>query len=66
MLLWAQVAFAHAQVGEAKGFLTGFTHPLSGLDHVLAMSPCLNWMVWMRHASFAADAQGQARLHDHE
>jgi len=37
MLLWAQVAFAHAQQGEAKGFLTGFRHPISGLDHVLAM-----------------------------
>ena len=37
MLLWAQVAFAHPQVGEAKGFLTGFKHPISGLDHVLAM-----------------------------
>jgi urease accessory protein len=37
MLLWAQVAFAHPQAGEAKGFLTGFHHPISGLDHVLAM-----------------------------
>ena len=37
MLLWAQMAFAHAQQGEAKGFLTGFRHPISGLDHVLAM-----------------------------
>jgi hypothetical protein len=37
MLLWAQVAFAHPQQGEAKGFLTGFSHPISGLDHVLAM-----------------------------
>ncbi len=30
-------AFAHAQKGEAAGFLTGFLHPISGLDHVLAM-----------------------------
>ena len=37
MLLWAQVAFAHPQQGEAKGFVTGFRHPISGLDHVLAM-----------------------------
>src|SRR5712664_3954214 len=35
MLLWAQVAFAHPQQGE--GFVTGFQHPISGLDHVLAM-----------------------------
>jgi urease accessory protein len=37
MLLWAQVAFAHPQQGEVKGFVTGFRHPISGLDHVLAM-----------------------------
>jgi urease accessory protein len=30
-------AFAHTQAGEAAGFLTGFRHPMSGLDHVLAM-----------------------------
>jgi urease accessory protein len=30
-------AFAHIQNGEAAGFLTGFVHPISGLDHVLAM-----------------------------
>jgi urease accessory protein len=37
MLLRAQGAFAHPQAGEAKGFLTGLKHPISGLDHVLAM-----------------------------
>lgn len=37
MMLWSQVALAHPQVGEAKGFITGFKHPISGLDHVLAM-----------------------------
>jgi urease accessory protein len=30
-------ALAHPQKGEAVGFLTGFRHPISGLDHVLAM-----------------------------
>ena len=30
-------AFAHVQAGQATGFLTGFLHPVSGLDHVLAM-----------------------------
>jgi len=35
--LSAQTAFAHPQKGEAVGFLTGFRHPISGLDHVLAM-----------------------------
>ncbi len=37
VLLWAQTAFAHVQQGEAAGFLTGLRHPISGLDHVLAM-----------------------------
>jgi urease accessory protein len=37
VLLWTQSAFAHPQRGEAIGFLTGFRHPISGLDHVLAM-----------------------------
>ena len=36
-ILWAQNAYAHAQAGEATGVLTGFLHPISGLDHVLAM-----------------------------
>jgi urease accessory protein len=30
-------ALAHVQKGEAVGFLTGFRHPISGGDHVLAM-----------------------------
>jgi urease accessory protein len=30
-------AFAHEQAGSATGFLSGFAHPLSGSDHVLAM-----------------------------
>jgi urease accessory protein len=37
VFLCAQSAFAHPQKGEAVGFLTGFRHPISGLDHVLAM-----------------------------
>jgi len=31
------LAAAHIQAGEASGLLTGFLHPISGLDHVLAM-----------------------------
>ena len=30
-------AFAHVEQVQAAGFLTGFKHPWSGLDHVLAM-----------------------------
>ena len=37
LLFCAPAAFAHPQKGEAVGFLTGFRHPISGLDHVLAM-----------------------------
>jgi urease accessory protein len=36
-VLLAVPAFGHPQKGEAVGFLTGFRHPISGLDHVLAM-----------------------------
>lgn len=34
---WAQTASAHVQQAEAAGLLTGLLHPVSGLDHVLAM-----------------------------
>ena len=37
LMLWAQDAFAHVQMGEAAGLLSGLLHPISGLDHVLAM-----------------------------
>ena len=30
-------ALAHEEAGHAAGFLAGLTHPVSGLDHVLAM-----------------------------
>jgi urease accessory protein len=37
LTFWTQSAFAHPVKGQAIGFLTGFLHPISGLDHVLAM-----------------------------
>jgi len=37
ILLCAQVVEAHIQKGEAAGFWSGVRHPISGLDHVLAM-----------------------------
>jgi urease accessory protein len=37
ILLCARVAEAHIQKGEAAGFWSGVQHPISGLDHVLAM-----------------------------
>jgi urease accessory protein len=33
----AGTAFAHTQTGTAIGLLSGLKHPISGLDHVLAM-----------------------------
>jgi urease accessory protein len=33
----ASSAVAHVATGQAAGFLTGLAHPISGLDHVLAM-----------------------------
>jgi len=37
LLSLATAAEAHVQAGQAAGFLTGVAHPISGLDHVLAM-----------------------------
>ena len=31
------IALAHEESGQAAGFLSGLAHPVSGLDHVLAM-----------------------------
>lgn len=36
-LLLPTFAYAHAGAGEANGFMYGFMHPASGLDHVCAM-----------------------------
>jgi urease accessory protein len=36
-VLLASPAWAHVQQGQAAGFLNGLRHPVSGLDHVLAM-----------------------------
>lgn len=37
LLCCAQTVHAHVQKGEAVSFLSGLKHPVSGLDHVLAM-----------------------------
>jgi len=36
-ILTPAVAFAHTGVGNTSGLVHGFGHPISGLDHVLAM-----------------------------
>ena len=37
LVLSPVAAFAHQEAGQAAGLLAGLSHPLSGLDHVLAM-----------------------------
>jgi urease accessory protein len=37
IVLWPMIAWGHAESGEAGGFLSGMSHPVSGLDHVVAM-----------------------------
>jgi urease accessory protein len=37
-ILTPAVAFAHTGVGDTSGFVHGFGHPISGLDHILAMT----------------------------
>jgi len=36
-LLLSHPAFAHTEAGVAGGLLSGFLHPLTGLDHLVAM-----------------------------
>ena len=52
-------AFAHPQIGSATGFLTGFLHPISGLDHIIAMVAVGLWgaqlgppAIWMLPVTF--------------
>lgn len=37
MLTWALPAWAHSGGGAHGGFFSGFAHPISGLDHIVAM-----------------------------
>lgn len=37
LVLLPTAAFAHVGVGQTSGFAHGFGHPISGLDHILAM-----------------------------
>jgi urease accessory protein len=58
-LAWPAVAFAHTRGGEAAGFLSGLEHPISGLDHVVAMVAVGLWgaqlgapAVWLLPVTF--------------
>ena len=33
----SSAAWAHVGIGDTNGFVHGFSHPLSGIDHILAM-----------------------------
>lgn len=35
--LWPLAVLAHVASGQAGGFMSGMSHPVSGLDHVIAM-----------------------------
>ena len=37
LLITSSAASAHTGIGDTSGFIHGFTHPISGIDHVLAM-----------------------------
>lgn len=59
MLLCSAAAQAHTDVGVAGGLLTGFMHPLSGIDHLLAMVAVGIWgatlgrpLVWALPVAF--------------
>jgi urease accessory protein len=57
--LWPTAAWAHVESGQAAGLLTGLAHPVSGLDHVLAMLAVGLWgaqlgppAVWLLPVAF--------------
>lgn len=45
------VAFAHAQLGREAGFMVGLAHPLTGVDHMLAMLAVGMWGAQLRGAA---------------
>ena len=59
VLLAPVSAWAHVESGQAGGFLSGISHPMSGLDHVLAMVAVGLWgaqlgapAMWMLPVAF--------------
>ncbi len=59
LLLWAQTVEAHVNRGEVIGFFSGLKHPISGLDHVVAMIAVGLWgaqrgapSIWMLPIAF--------------
>jgi len=59
LLASASPALAHTGIGDTSGFLHGFSHPLGGIDHVLAMvavglyaAMLGGWALWLVPATF--------------
>ena len=59
LILLPESASAHVRGGDAVGFVTGLLHPVSGLDHVLAMIAVGLWgaqlgqpAVWLLPVTF--------------
>lgn len=59
LMFWPLPAFAHTRGGEAIGFVSGLEHPITGLDHVLAMIAVGLWgaqlgppAVWLLPVTF--------------
>jgi urease accessory protein len=59
LVAWPLTALAHTKGGEALGFSSGVQHPMSGLDHVLAMMAVGVWgaqlgppAVWLLPVTF--------------
>ena len=57
--LWPALAWAHTEQGRAEGLVAGLHHPISGLDHVLAMVSVGMWgaqlgapAVWLLPVTF--------------
>jgi urease accessory protein len=63
MVVMPTVAFAHTGVGDTSGLVHGFVHPISGLDHILAMLMVgiFAWQLggralWLVPVTFVGDA----------
>jgi urease accessory protein len=59
VVFWPDTVWAHVGSGASGGFLSGVQHPVSGLDHVLAMIAVGLWgaqlgapAVWMLPVAF--------------
>jgi urease accessory protein len=48
LLLWPTSASAHILGDQAGGFISGFEHPISGLDHIVAMVSVGLWGAQLR------------------